>query len=76
MDLLDRIKAESTALGKVFTLKIPILLGFIAGAAETLEYTNTLPEGIVPVWLKTGLLIAVGISKFFGHLTVKNNENT
>jgi hypothetical protein len=75
MDLLSRIKAESSALGKVFTLKIPIILGLIAGAAETLEFTNTLPEGIIPAWLKTGLLLAVGISKFFGHLTVKNNEN-
>lgn len=76
MDLLSRIKAESSALGKVFTLKIPIILGLIAGAAETLEFTNTLPEGIIPTWIKTGLLLAVGISKFFGHLTVKTNENS
>ena len=76
MSVLNRIMLESSALGKWFTIKIPVALGLIAGAAETLEYTNTLPEGTIPPIIKSSLLTAVLVSKFFGHLTVKNNENS
>lgn len=75
MTLVERFQAESSELGKWFTTKIPVILGLAAGAVETLEYVNALPEGLVPVWVKQTLLGLVLVAKFFGHTTVKKTES-
>ena len=74
MKIIDRIKSESSELGKWFTLKIPVILVVLAGCAESLEAVNLLQEGLIPVWVKEWLAIGVVISKLLGHLTVKKNE--
>ena len=73
MKLLDRLQSESSELGKWFTLKIPFILAGLAGLTETLEYTNSLPEGLVPEWVKQSLLCGVLAGKLIGHFTVKKD---
>jgi|688.fasta_scaffold1009183_2 hypothetical protein len=75
MTLVERFQAESSEFGKWFTTKIPFILGLTAGAVETLEYVNALPEGLVPAWVKQVLLGLVLVAKFFGHTTVKKTES-
>lgn len=74
MKIIDRIKSESSELGKWFTVKIPVILIILAGSSEALEAIKVIPEELIPIWLKQWLAIGVVISKLLGHLTVKKDN--
>ena len=71
MNIIQRIKAESSDFGKWFTKTIPIIFVILAGCSETLEAVNVIPQDLIPIWVKQILAFGILFSKLLGHLTVK-----
>lgn len=78
MTIGERVKAESTKIGKICKTWIAGLLALCSSVAMMGEYFNMLPPVIalmIPNWLK-GVVLAAGVISFiYGHWTVKPKEN-
>lgn len=73
MSLKERWNAECSTIGKILMNASAIAGILIPILAEGSEYSGLLPEGFVPVWVKTvlGLLFIYGMVQ--GKMTVKKD---
>jgi hypothetical protein len=74
MTLKERLKAKETKLGKILKTWVAGFLIFCSALGAANEYLAVVPTDIVPVWLKTVIVIAGVISFVAGKLTVHNEQ--
>ena len=72
MKLIDRIKTESTELGKWFQYKIPVVVGGIEILNQILIQLDPSLSSLVPIWVKQIIGTLTLISVVVGTYSVKN----
>lgn len=74
MTLKERFLAKDSKLGILLKSWVAYFLLLCAATGSLLEYLGTIPDDLVPKWIKVSVIFASIISRIAGKMTVHKDE--